>query len=236
MSGGIRERVLGFLAEYGERGYSVLRAAVEAASTPRGRGVRLGDFNSREVAQRLRAWGIQYNPSMLLRILERDYAVIETSYRSSNQHWYRFLDIDAVVEALEEYDRGIEPVAGEETGEDGAGNLEDPEQMLLIVQIASLDPYTLLERLRRLAVKPRLSSSDLAALRRLAFNELENVAALLRRAEELGYEGEEVEALRQVLTLALRLARRLLAQGKVSSSAARTVETLARLGARTPHT
>ena len=99
---GVRERLLEFLANYGERGLAVVRAAVEAALAGRGSpGVRLGDFSYREVVARLRSWGLDYNPSMLLRILERDYGVIETTYRSSNQHWWRFLDLNAVLSHAE---------------------------------------------------------------------------------------------------------------------------------------
>ncbi len=205
-AGGVYERVLEFLANYGERGLAVLRAAVEAASAPRRRGVRLGDFSHREVVEKLRSWGISYNPSTLLRILERDYGVVETSYRSSGQHWYRFIDLDAVVEALDAYERGVD-AGGEEDPVEGE---LDPEVELLLVQIASLDPHGLLERLRRLLRRPRLGRAELAAFRRMAFDELEAAARLLRRAEELGYEGPEVELLREALAAARRLALRLL--------------------------
>lgn len=223
-SAGIRERVLEFLAQYGERGYAVLRAAVDAAVAARGRGVRLGDFSHREVVARLKAWGIEYNPSMLLRILERDYGVVETSYRSGNQHWWKFLDIDAVVEALDEYDRGAGAVEEEEA------EIEDPEVELLRLQVASLDPEGLLSELRRLSAKPRLSRSELVRLRGLAFNEMEAVVRLLRRAEELGYEGPEVDLLRDILRLGSRLARKLLAAGRASVEARGMVEKLARVG------
>ena len=226
-AGGVAERVLEFLAEYGERGYAVLRAAVEAALSRRQRGVRLGDFNAREVAQRLKSWGIEYNPSMLLRILERDYGVVETSYRSSNQHWYKFVDLDAVVDALDAYDRGVDVAAEDEPGVE-----EDPEVSVLLAQVASLDPQGLVEELRRLAAKPRLSRSDVLRLRRLAFEELELAAKLVRRAEELGYDGPEVELLQEAIRLAARLARRSLAAGLRLASARRSEAALARLGGK----
>jgi len=224
-AGGVRERVLEFLAQYGERGYAVLRAAVDAALSSRSnRGVRLGDFSHREVVARLRAWGIEYNPSMLLRILERDYGVVETSYRSGNQHWWRFIDLDAVVEALEEYDRGTS------VDEEAVEEIEDPEVELFRLQVASLDLPGLIGELRRLAARPRLGRGELVRLRRLAFGELVEVVRLLRRAEELGVEGPEVELLREALALASRLSRRLLASGRAEASAGRTLEQLARSG------
>ncbi len=225
--GGVRERVLEFLAQYGERGYAVLRAALEAYASAGSRGIRLGDFSYREVVARLKAWGIEYNPSMLLRILERDYGVVETSYRSGNQHWYRFIDAEAVAEALEEYDRGASGL------EEGAEEEPlDPEVEVLRLQIASLGVGDLVEELRRLSAKPSLGRAERLRLRRLAFEEMELVARLLRRAEELGYNGPEVELLMEALRLARRLSARLLGVERASVSAARGVERLARLGSR----
>jgi len=177
---------------------------------------------------RLRAWGIEYNPSMLLRSLERDYGVIETSYKSSSQHWWRFIDIDAVAEALEMYEKGYNTAleAEEDVGP------EDPELTLLLFQIASLNPHGVLEKLQKLASKPRLTSADYAVLRSLAFNELPAIVEVLRRAEEIGYEGEEVSTLREVLRLASELAARLLRSGRLSRAAARSLIALAQSGSK----
>ncbi|ABM80865.1 hypothetical protein [Hyperthermus butylicus] len=224
---GVRERVLEFLAEYGERGYAVLRAAVDAAVGSRGRrGIRLGDFSYREVVARLRAWGIEYNPSMLLRVLERDYGIVETSYRSSNQHWWRFIDLDAVIEALEAYEQGVN--VSEDTELEEAGDEVEPEVALLQLQIASISPDQLAEKLEALASKPRLTQSDLAFLRGIAFNELELAVKLLRKAEELGYEGPEVETLHRLVRAAARLARKMLTVSRLSVEARRTLALLAR--------
>jgi hypothetical protein len=227
----VKSRVLEFLAEYGERGYAVLRAAVEASLSKDGRSVRLGDFSYREVVSRLRAWGIEYNPSMLLRIVERDYGIIETSYKSSSQHWWKFIDIDAVIEALEEYERGVDATAeqqGDEAAGEGEGEAVDAEEALLKLQIASLNPYGLLERLEKLLLKPKLTSTDYSILRSIAFSELPAVVEVLRRAEEIGYEGEEVKALREVVQLAAKLASKLLRMGRAGREAARSLAALAR--------
>ena len=219
---GVRERVLDFLARYGERGYAVLRAVLEAYYSSRGsRGVRLGDFSYRDVVNRLRAWGLDYNPSMLLRVLEREYGVIETSYSSRNQHWWRISSPEEVAAALEEYEAGVEPGDGEEPG--------DPEVELLRLQIASIDPEGVLEKLDRLAAKPRLSRQELLVLRSLAFNELELVVRLLRRAEELGYEGPEIALLREILGKASRIARRIVTGARLSREAQRTIMQLTRI-------
>lgn len=214
--------MLEFLAEYGERAYIVLRAAVDAAFHAPRHGLRLGDFSYREVAARLKAWGIDYNPSMLLRALERDYGVIETSYRSGSQHWWRFLDSSAVLDALEMYERGVSPT--EERGGDGE---VDVELNVLLAQIASLQPYSVLEALRRMAAKPRLGRGEILQLRRIAFNELELAARLLEKAEELGYEGEEVRVLKRIVELAGILARRLLASAGAEEAAKHTLMQIA---------
>jgi hypothetical protein len=211
---GVRERVLEFLANYGERGLAVLKAATEAAvAGRRSRGVRLGDFNYREVVARLRSWGLSYNPSMLLRILERDYGIIETSYRSSTQHWWNFIDVEAVLNAIEEYEKGVSPTGSEDSD-------LDPEAELVRAQIAALGVDELIDTLRKLALKPSLTRYDRALFRRLAFNELEAAVKLLHRAEQLGL--EEAELLREALSLASKIARKLLREQKTALSTTTT--------------
>ncbi len=208
----VRERVLEFLAEYGERGYMVLKAAVEAALAQQGRSARLGDFSYRELVSRLRAHGFEYNPSMLLRILERDYGVIETSYKSTTQHWWRFVSIDDVIDALEEYEQGVNVI------ENDREDVLDPELELLRVQIAALEPHKLIETLERLAAKPKLSPQDKLMYARLAFNELEKVVEVLRKAEAYQDElAEEIEMLKRILKLASRVAKRLLIRPAVTT-------------------
>lgn len=171
--------------------------------------------------QRLKAWGIDYNPSMLLRILERDYGIVETSYKSSNQHWFRFVDANSVIEALDEYEKGTtitEEYDVSETLEE-----EDPEILLLKIQIASLNIGALEEKLKKLLLKPRLTTGDIALFRGIAFNEIEQVVSLLKRANDIGYEGEEVEAMRRILSLAARLARKIMSHTKLTASAKNTI-------------
>lgn len=207
VSAGVRERVLDFLARYGERGYLVLKAAVEAAAAGEGRrGVRLGDFSTREVVAGLRMRGVEYNPGMLLRILEREYGVIETTYSSRGQHWWRFIDYAAVVEALDEYERGSEPLGGE-GGEEG---LEDPELELVRIQLAALDLDGLVSRLRRLASRRRLGPREKLLFRRIVFGPLADAVKLLPVLEEYGEElGEEAGKIREALRLARIIALRL---------------------------
>lgn len=211
----VRHRVLEFLASYGEKGYNVLRAAVEATLNSPEAGVRLGDFSYREVVRALRSRGVEYNPSMLLRILERDYGVIETSYHSGNQHWWRFVDLAAVVDALEDYERGEQPEIGGDLGEEDEGGeeepvLEDPRITVLQAQFAALGIDEVYEKLEKLALKPRLSKQDRLVFSKIAFEYLDLIASLYEKMSE--YEDvfrEELEVLAKTLRLASQVARKM---------------------------
>jgi len=217
LSIGVRERVLEFLARHGEKGYAVLRAAVEATLSSSGsRGVRLGDFSYKEVVAKLRTYGLDYNPANLLAQLEKSYAIIETTYKSSGQHWWRFIDIDAVIEALEEYERGrvVNESVMVEEGEWGGQEptIDDPQVEVIRAQIAALDLDNLVRMLRMLSSKPRLTPQDRKLFARIAFNELELVATVLEKARSYPdvFE-EEIKMLENVLRLASLVARKLMA-------------------------
>ncbi len=236
---GVRERVLEFLARYGEKGYYVLKAAVEASleGGSSRRGVRLGDFSYREVVAKLKSYGLEYNPANLLSRLEREYAVIETSYRSGGQHWWRFIDLDAVIAALDEYERGSTPtptpaplgrvedspmpvgmreddVVDAAAGIEAGGLVDDPMVEVVRAQIAALAPQELLKTLRMLAAKPRLNSYDRRLFAKIAFEELEMVARVLEKARAYPDAfAEEIRMLENILRLASIVARKLMAGG-----------------------
>ena len=127
----VKARVLDFLEKYGDKGFIVLKTAIEISlSNTNNR--RFGDFSYQSLVFRLNSMGIGYNPSNILRILEREYGVIEKTYSSSRQKWYRFIDLDAVREALYEYSYGT----------------SDPRIRILKIKYNSLEPYSLLQRLR----------------------------------------------------------------------------------------
>ncbi len=219
----LEARILEFLVEYGERAYAVLRAALDSYFSSKSTNIfRLGDFSYREVTARLRSWGISYNPSMLLRILERDYGVIETSYRSNTQHWWKFVDVDAVIHALERYTSKSESIEDSEIE-----NLEDPEVALIITQIASLNPFELYDKLRKIAKKDRLTKIDILFLRKIAFNEIELITSILKRAEKIGYESDEIEILKSILSLVYTLSKKLLTTSKLEVSARNNIVNLA---------
>lgn len=133
--------------------------------------VRLGDFDFKGVKRRLRELGVDYNPSLLLARLERDYGLIETTYKSGSQHWWRIVDLKAIEEALAEYE-GRQPARS-----------EDPRLRLLRIQFYSLQPERILEELRRIPARPRPGSREAMVLRRIAFEDLPMLVEFLERAK-----------------------------------------------------
>lgn len=192
----MRGKASDFIASYGERGYYVLKAILEASRELVGR-ARLGDFDFKSIKRKLEEYGLDYNPSLLLARLEREYGLIETTYRSGAQHWWRIRDVAEIEDAIAEYEGRPSPRAYS----------DDPRLRLLRVQFYSLEPERLLARLERLAGSK--SPASIRALREIAFRELPLLVEFLSRVEELGLEDyleAEVALARRVLELAERAA------------------------------
>ncbi|BAA80945.2 hypothetical protein APE_1936.1 [Aeropyrum pernix K1] len=167
------ESLRGFLERYGEKGYIVLKAILEESQSP-GRGPKPGDFSFRGLRARIASYGLEYNPSLLLARLEREYGVIETSFRSSNQHWWRIRDRRSVEKAVREYEGAEEEPL-------------DPRVRVLRIQFWSLEPERLLKRLRRLSSLRSQTPRDRRAIREIAFE----ILPLLARFLEEAYNYEE---------------------------------------------
>jgi hypothetical protein len=194
-----RGRASEFIATYGERGYYLLRAILEAARELVGRG-RLGDFDYKTVKRKLREMGLDYNPSLLLSRLEKEYGLIETTYRSGGQHWWRILDIAEIEDAIAEYE-GRPPLSE---------SLSDPRVRLLRLQFYALEPMRLLERLERLS--RRRGREAQRAFRDIVFRELPGVAEFLSKVREEGLEEElapEAALAERILEAAEKIALRL---------------------------
>lgn len=193
--GSPEERAIVFLSEYGERGKQVLEAALEAwrraQSSPR---PPLGDFDYRGLVEVLRERGIEYKPNQLLRRLERDYDLIETSYRSSSQHWWVFRDREALERALYRI-----------TSPRAAGEVEeDPVAKALRIRYASLEPRSLRARLESFLERPRLTLVEKDMVREIIDKHVERAGELLAKMRRHDPEafGEEVRVLEEILGLA----------------------------------
>lgn len=176
-----------FLEKYGEKGLLVLKAAYDIAQDPNV-DHRLGDFSFKHLVLRLASMGFNYNPINILRIMEREYGIIEKSYTSSNQTWWRFVDIDATRSTL---------------SEQYGAQLEDPVIKSILIKYRSLEPRSIMETLKRLLAKESLTNADKELFKNIAFTTLDKIVWLINEMEK--YEevfNPEIRVLREILNLA----------------------------------
>lgn len=160
-----------FLLRYGEKAFHVLKTALEVSEEYSVSGKYTpGDFDTKGLIRRLREKGIRYNPSQLLRVMEREYGIIETTYRTSTQHWWSFVNKEAIIEALKIYEGGEEDV------------VDDPELMVLDLQVKIIDINKILTELKRLRSKVKLTLRDRERLMDIVINELPNIALIVKNA------------------------------------------------------
>ncbi len=185
-----------FIAQYGDRGRIILKAIYEETIYPSS-DTKLGDFSFKSLKRRLTNYGLNYNPSPLLRILEREVGIIETSYKSSNQHWWKVVNLNLLKRIVE-----------------NRLHENDPRIRLLRVQFYSIDPLGVLEYLKRTSRKKRLLENDKRKFRTIVFDVLPIIVRFLEDTEE--YE-EELSIEREMSTQILDLAEML--SFKLSGSA-----------------
>jgi len=191
----VLEKTREFLDRFGEKGYIVLKTAVEVALDP-SIDHKYGDFSYKHLVFRLQRMGVGYSPHNLLRILEKEYGLIEKTYISTTQKWWRFVDIDAVRRALLEYS--------------GISEIDDPRAKLLAVKYRALEPHAILNMLRRLLAKDKLSQADKEVFKRIVFGDLEVLVNLY--TEMASYEDvfrEELRVLEEILALADMVSRKI---------------------------
>lgn len=183
---------------YGQKLYIVLSTAIRIAKMNRLKGADLpGDFEYKALVEELEKQHFKYNPSMLLRALEREYNIIETTYKTSNKHWYRF-------KCLDEVEKALSTIMG--TGTD----TEDPIITMLKIQMKSLQISYWIKKLKNMSIKESIGPTDIKLFKRFAFHVLPKIIKILRKAEE--YEDQlyaEIHLLREVLNLANIVADRI---------------------------
>ncbi|MCX8185294.1 MAG: hypothetical protein RMI56_03955 [Sulfolobales archaeon] len=182
------------LSRYGSRAYYVLKAAIEVAEENRKlRLAKFGDFDYRSLVSKLKSWGIEYNPSGLLRVLEREYGIIRTVYRSSNQRWWVFSDLSLVKLAL------------------GEGREEEaltPDEELLDIQVAVLDIDSVIAELSNIIWREKVEPADSdKKLRDIVLNELPVIVEVYKKALRQGDRYSEfVSKVRKAFELARKAA------------------------------
>ncbi len=192
--GGIKDRLTEALLKY-EKASIILRVALSIVEE-RGRG-QVGDFDYKTLTSKLLELGYDFEPKMILRALERDFGIIETSYKSSNQHWWRFIDLESVRDSLDQ-------------GE------EDPEIVLIRTQATSLGLEDIERKLQLLLQRGIRSDVDRAMFKRLAFEDLPLLLDVYKRSVQYEETKDISTRIKKILTLASRIAR--ISNAKVNNS------------------
>ncbi len=198
-----------FLAKYGDKGHAVLKAILAASRTRLG-GPRLGDFSYRDVKEFLARQGISYNPSPLLSKLEKEYGLIETTYKSGGQHWWRIVDPDSIERAVARYE-----------GAEESPDEEPYRARMLRIQFYALNPDRIMETLYRLQRRKRLTPHEQKLLRQIVFEDLPRIVEFLEEAEA-SYP-EELHAEILMAEAILQLAERIVVGSRRAGSRGQSV-------------
>ncbi|MEM0064194.1 MULTISPECIES: hypothetical protein [Metallosphaera] len=187
----LKDRLTEALLKY-EKASIILRVAL-SVTEDRGRS-EVGDFDYKSLVSKLMELGYDIEPKMILRALERDYGIIQTSYKTSNQHWWRFIDEDAVREALQQDE-------------------EDPEIVLIKTQALSLDLVGLEKKLGILLQRGLKTDLDRITFRKIAFEELPLLLDVYRRSTQYEETREISQRIKKILTLASKVVKNSNAKG-----------------------
>lgn len=185
-----------FIYRYGERGRAVLEAIVRASQRLAKDAVTPlpGDFDYRSVVEELGIMGYSYNPSPLLRILEKEYGLIKTTLHTSGQRWY----VLSNREALEEY---VERLRN--------GGEEDPEALVIRLQLEALRIEEISKILKSLAGKKRWSDTDYRKLYDISFRKMPKLLRIYRKIQDDPERwGTYIRDIEEVFALAKKLRAR----------------------------
>ncbi|ACR40845.1 conserved hypothetical protein [Sulfolobus islandicus M.16.4] len=192
MIGTVKDRTLEALLKYGDKAKYVLKAIIEITEDNENR--ELGDFSYKQLVEKLGEFGVNYDPRMILRALEKDFGIIETTYKSANQHWWKFIDIEQTKLALN----------GEINNSE-----EDPEISLIIIQYNSLNPKEVEKKLLFLLKKPKLLDLDKKNFMKFSFEILPLIVKLYYKASQHEDTFEIAEKLKKIINLAKRISSRI---------------------------
>ena len=190
MIGSVRDRTLEFLLKFGEKGKQTLIAALEFSYE--NERTELGDFSYKGVVEKLAEKGYNFDPKMILRALEKDFGIIETTYKSSNQHWWKFIDREQV-----------ESIINESKEE------EDPKIELIKIKFYALEPQKIEKRLELMSKKQILTEVDKKTFRLMVFDELAKLTEIYEEASQHEETLQIAENVKRILTLALIIAKRI---------------------------
>ncbi len=188
MIGGVRDRTLEAVLKYGDKAKIVLNAAINIYDENGSQ--ELGDFDYKTLVAELQRRGYTGDPKMILRALERDFGIIETSYKSANQHWWKFIDVNEVKSVIDD-------------------NSDDPEIAVIKIQANSLDLDSIQKRLEFMLSKAKLSDVDKALFKKIAFDDLNYMIDVYKKAESYEETQYISDRIKRILTLASKVSMKI---------------------------
>lgn len=188
--GSVRDRTTEALLKYGEKARVILNACIEASNANESK--ELGDFSYKQLIELLHRNNVDYDPKSLLRLLEEDFGIIQTTYRTSGQHWWKFVDKHQILEALR-----------------GSEENDDPRIAVIKVQAESLGLKELEKKLTFLLRKPKLSDIDKRILKRIAFEDLPLLLKVYEEASSYEETYDIAERIRSIIDLARKVVSKL---------------------------
>ena len=193
MIGSVSDRTLEFLLKFSEKGKDTLIAALECSYE--NERTELGDFSYKAVVEKLTEKGYNFDPKMILRALEKDFGIIETTYKSANQHWWKFIDREQVERVIND------------------SKEEDPNVELIKIKFYSLEPQKIEKRLELMSKKPVLTEVDKKTFRLMVFDELTKLVEIYDEASQFEETLKIAENIKRILTLASIIAKRIYGKG-----------------------
>ncbi|BFH73599.1 hypothetical protein SJAV_15430 [Sulfurisphaera javensis] len=193
VNGSVSDRTVEFLLKFGDRGRIVLQTALDCSYENEKN--ELGDFSYKDIVQKLQDLGYSFDPKMILRALEKDYGIIETTYKSNNQHWWKFIDKEQVENVINE------------------NKENDPRVELIKIKFYSLEPQKIERKLELMSKKTVLTEVDKKTFRLMVFDELSKLAEIYEEASQYEETLVIADKVKRILTLASIIARKVYGKG-----------------------
>ena len=182
-----RARVAEFRLKYGEKAEALIEAIRLAVKMNDNK--EAGDFSYKQVVEALGRLGYNFDPRNLLRVMEREYGLLETSFRTTNQHWWKVK-------------------VNELTETDDSAELENPRVLALRIKASSLGIQEVKKKLEFWARKPVITEIDRREFQKFSFTQLDFFVTLLEEASQYEETQDIAEEIMNILALSYQVAKR----------------------------
>ena len=187
-----KARIAEFRLKYGEKADVLIEAIRLAIKMNDNK--EAGDFSYKQVVEALSRLGYNFDPRNLLRIMEREYGLIETSFRTTNQHWWK-VKVNEITES------------------DDSAALENPRVLALRIKASSLGIPEVKKKLEFWARKPILTEIDRREFQKFSFTQLDYFVTLLEEASQYEEAQDIAEEIMNILALSYQVSKRFGGQG-----------------------